>query len=57
MSKEIIAVGGSEIEKCKFHYYKISLFHYKFCSVKIDKKLITSNTFSLGKKNFKYFIG
>ena len=57
MSKEIIAVGGSEIEKCKFHYYKISLFHYKFCSVKIDKKLITSNIFSLCKKNFKYFIG
>ena len=50
MNKEIIAAGDSEIEKCKFHYFKISLFHYKFCDVDIEKILITPNKVSFGKK-------
>ena len=49
MNKEIITFGGTEIEKCKFHYSKYPI------NKNVDKTIISNNV-SFGK-GFKYFIG
>ena len=53
MSKKIIAFVDTEIEKCKFHYYKYPI---NINNEDINK-IIVSNKASFGKKGFKHFIG
>ena len=53
MSKEILTFLNIEIEKNKFFHNKASIF---FKDVDIDKVLV-SNKFSFGNKNYQYFIG
>ena len=53
MDKKIIKFDNTETEKYKFQQHK--------SPISIDnidiKKIVVSNKFSFGKKNFKYFIG
>ena len=53
MGKEILTFGNIEIEKQSFYRHKSPIF---LKHVDIEKVLV-SNKFSFGEKNYKYFIG
>ena len=53
MDKEIIKFDDTEIEKYKFHQHKSPIL---IDNININK-IVVSSKVSLGKKDFKYFIG
>ena len=53
MDKKIIKFGESKLEKYKFHQHKNLIEIY---DVEINQ-ILAFNKVSLGKKDFKYFIG
>ena len=53
IGKEILTFGDIEVEKHKFHRHQTPIF-----LIDLDiEKLLVSNKFFFGKKNYKYFIG
>ena len=53
MDKKIIKFHDTEIQKYKFHQYKIPLL---INNIDINK-IVVSNKFPIDKQDFKYFIG
>ena len=53
MDKKIIKFHDTEIQKYKFHQYKIPIL---INNIDINK-IVVSNKFPFDKQDFKYFIG